>query len=137
MKGNEICLEARIISVADVVEVISSHKPYQPALGIDVASQAIERGSGQFYDQIVAEACTKTSVMSDPVSGSRLQTGIGSKSSLRRCYSVWLPSAPCGQLTHPGLSGDLLDCLVNNAGTTSIHAATAPGTGLELALPTA
>ena len=59
LMGDEICLEAKIISVADVVEAITSHRPYRPALGIDVALQEIERGSGQIYDPIVDEACTK------------------------------------------------------------------------------
>ncbi|MEE8564662.1 MAG: HD domain-containing phosphohydrolase, partial [Atribacterota bacterium] len=34
LKGDEILLEAKIICVADVVEAMSSHRPYRPALGI-------------------------------------------------------------------------------------------------------
>ncbi|MCX5826694.1 MAG: HD domain-containing protein, partial [Deltaproteobacteria bacterium] len=37
LKGEEISLEAQIISVADVVEAMSSHRPYRPGLGIDAA----------------------------------------------------------------------------------------------------
>ena len=33
LKGDEILLEARILAVADVVEAMSSHRPYRPALG--------------------------------------------------------------------------------------------------------
>jgi len=37
LKGDEIFLEAKILGVADVVEAMSSHRPYRPALGIDAA----------------------------------------------------------------------------------------------------
>jgi len=39
LKGEEICLEARIVAVADVVEAISSHRPYRAALGIKRAEE--------------------------------------------------------------------------------------------------
>jgi hypothetical protein len=48
--GEEILLGARIIAVADVVEAMSSHRPYRPALGIEVALKEIEDGSGTRYD---------------------------------------------------------------------------------------
>ncbi len=35
LKGEQICLEARIMAVADVVEAMGSHRPYRPGLGID------------------------------------------------------------------------------------------------------
>lgn len=37
LKGDEILLEARILMVADVVEAMASHRPYRPALGIELA----------------------------------------------------------------------------------------------------
>ena len=37
LRGEEIKIEARIITVADVVEAIASHRPYRAALGIDAA----------------------------------------------------------------------------------------------------
>ena len=37
LKGEEILLEARILAVADVVEAISSHRPYRPSRGIEAA----------------------------------------------------------------------------------------------------
>ena len=39
--GDEILLEARIITVADVVEAMASHRPYREALGIDKALKEI------------------------------------------------------------------------------------------------
>ncbi|MBI3581298.1 MAG: PAS domain S-box protein, partial [Nitrospinae bacterium] len=37
LKDGSILLEARILCVADVIEAMSSHRPYRPGLGIDVA----------------------------------------------------------------------------------------------------
>ena len=55
--GPDILLEARIISVADVVEAISSHRPYRPALGIQYALEEITQNAGKLYDPEVVEAC--------------------------------------------------------------------------------
>jgi HD-GYP domain-containing protein (c-di-GMP phosphodiesterase class II) len=52
-------LEARILAVADVVEAMSSDRPYRPGLGIDKALAEIERGRGSAYDPVVADACLK------------------------------------------------------------------------------
>jgi putative nucleotidyltransferase with HDIG domain len=57
LKGDEIILEARVLAVADVVEAMSSHRPYRPGLGIDKALEEIERGGGSAYDPVVADAC--------------------------------------------------------------------------------
>jgi PAS domain S-box-containing protein len=59
LAGDEILLEARIIAVADVVEAISSHRPYRPGLGIDAALDEIEKNSGRLYDPLVAGACLR------------------------------------------------------------------------------
>ncbi|MDX8377971.1 MAG: PAS domain S-box protein [Mariprofundales bacterium] len=59
LKGEEICLEARIVAVADVVEAISSHRPYRPALGINIAIDEIKAKRGIFYDSEVVDACLK------------------------------------------------------------------------------
>lgn len=57
LKGEEILFEARIIAVADVVEAMSSHRPYRPALGVDKALEEIESQKGRLYDPQVVEAC--------------------------------------------------------------------------------
>ena len=59
MKGEEIILEARIMAVADVVEAMSTHRPYRPALGVDAALAEIERGRGTAFDPVVADACLR------------------------------------------------------------------------------
>lgn len=53
----KILLEAKILSVADVVEAMSSHRPYRPALGIDKALEEINRHKGILYDSTVRKVC--------------------------------------------------------------------------------
>lgn len=59
LSGDDIILEARILGVADVVEAMSSHRPYRPALGLDNALEEIKQGSGILYDSDVVAACWK------------------------------------------------------------------------------
>ena len=59
LKGEEICMEARILAVADVVEAMASHRPYRPGLGIEAALDEIKKNSGIFYDSDVADACLR------------------------------------------------------------------------------
>ena len=59
LKGDEIILEAKILAVADVVEAISSHRPYRPSLGIDKALEEIEENRGKLYDPEVVDACLR------------------------------------------------------------------------------
>ncbi len=55
--GNEIILEARILAVADVTEAITSHRPYRPALGLEMALEEISKNRGFLYDQDIVAAC--------------------------------------------------------------------------------
>ena len=57
LKGDKILLEAKIICVADVVEAMSSHRPYRPALGIDKALDEISQNKGTLYNPEVVVAC--------------------------------------------------------------------------------
>lgn len=59
LSGEKILIEARILGIADVVEAISSHRPYRPALGIDKALEEISQNRGIFYDPEVVDACLK------------------------------------------------------------------------------
>jgi PAS domain S-box-containing protein len=57
LKGEGILLGARILIVADVVEAMSSHRPYRPGLGVDAALEEITRSRGTRYDEKVVDAC--------------------------------------------------------------------------------
>jgi PAS domain S-box-containing protein len=59
LKGDQILLGARILCVADVVEAMSSHRPYRAGLGIEVALNEIEKNRGTLYDAKVVDACLK------------------------------------------------------------------------------
>jgi len=59
LKGEEICMEARILAVADVVEAMASHRPYRPSLGIDAALEEIEKNRGTLYDKAVVDTCLR------------------------------------------------------------------------------
>jgi PAS domain S-box-containing protein len=59
LAGKEILLEARILCVADVVEAMSSHRPYRPALGIGAALEEIAQKRGILYDREVVDACLR------------------------------------------------------------------------------
>jgi PAS domain S-box-containing protein/putative nucleotidyltransferase with HDIG domain len=59
LSGEEILVEASIIAVADVVEAMSSHRPYRPSLGTPAALEEISRQKGVLYDPGVVDACLK------------------------------------------------------------------------------
>lgn len=59
LKGEEIIIEARIICVADVVEAMSSHRPYRPLLGLDSALEEVTCNGGIAYDTDVVDACVR------------------------------------------------------------------------------
>ncbi len=59
LRGDAICLEARIIAVADVVESMSSHRPYRAARGMERALNEIGQGAGTLYDADVVVACLR------------------------------------------------------------------------------
>jgi len=47
------------MGVADVIEAMSSHRPYRPALGIDAALEEISKNKGILYDPEVVDVCLK------------------------------------------------------------------------------
>jgi len=56
LRDDDILLEARVLAVADVVEAMSSHRPYRPALGLEKALEEISLKKGKLYDPRVVEA---------------------------------------------------------------------------------
>ncbi len=57
LDGSSILREARIISVADVVEAMSSHRPYRAALGVERALGEIKRNRGVMYEPEYVDIC--------------------------------------------------------------------------------
>jgi len=56
ISGDDIMIEAKILCVADVIESISSNRPYRPALGLDSALIEIKEKQGTLYDVGVVDA---------------------------------------------------------------------------------
>jgi PAS domain S-box-containing protein/putative nucleotidyltransferase with HDIG domain len=59
LKADRIDFEAKVLAVADVVEAMSSHRPYRPSLGLADALAEIERNSGRLYDPDAVSACLR------------------------------------------------------------------------------
>ncbi len=59
LKGDEICIEAKILGVANVVEAMSSYKSYRPALSIDEALTEISKNKNILFDPEVVDTCLK------------------------------------------------------------------------------
>lgn len=59
LKGDQILLEARVLAVADVVEAMSSARPYRAAQGMDAAMAELRKNRGVLYDPEAVDACLK------------------------------------------------------------------------------
>ena len=59
LKNGEILLEAKILAVADVVEAMSSHRPYRPSFGLDKALEEIQLNRGRLYEPEVVDSCLR------------------------------------------------------------------------------
>ncbi|MEJ2426822.1 MAG: HD-GYP domain-containing protein, partial [Candidatus Thiodiazotropha sp.] len=59
LQGDEILLESRILSVADNIEAMASHRPYRAGLGIDSALDEIEKNHDTHFDAKVVAAALK------------------------------------------------------------------------------
>lgn len=59
LNGDEILPEAKIMAVADVVEAITSHRPYRPGLGLELAKEEIRAHRGTLYSPEAVDACLR------------------------------------------------------------------------------
>ena len=59
LKGDEILAEARVLTVADIVEAMAAARPYRKGLGLEVALAEIERQAGTLLDAEVVRICTR------------------------------------------------------------------------------
>jgi HD-GYP domain-containing protein (c-di-GMP phosphodiesterase class II) len=58
-KSGQILLEAKILAVADVLEAMSTHRPYRTAPGLKKAIKEIEHNKEKLYDKKVVKVCLK------------------------------------------------------------------------------
>ncbi|KAB2891166.1 MAG: PAS domain S-box protein [Desulfobulbaceae bacterium] len=59
LTDGDILPEAKILAVADVVEAMSSHRPYRPSLGLQTALDEIRAGRGTLYHAASVDACLR------------------------------------------------------------------------------
>jgi response regulator RpfG family c-di-GMP phosphodiesterase len=59
LKGDEILAEAKVLTVADIVEAMAAARPYRTGLGLDVALAEIESQAGTLLDAEVVEICAR------------------------------------------------------------------------------
>jgi HD-GYP domain-containing protein (c-di-GMP phosphodiesterase class II) len=59
LSGEDIMIEAKILSIADVVEAIAFHRPYRSAVGIDKALEEISTKKGLLYEPAIVDACVR------------------------------------------------------------------------------
>ncbi len=57
INGGEMRIEPQILGVADVIEAMTSHRPYRPALELSAALAEIKAFSGRSYHPEVVDAC--------------------------------------------------------------------------------
>jgi len=57
LSGTAIPLAARIVTLADVFDALTSERPYKEAYPPDVARQTIEDESGRHFDPAIVDAC--------------------------------------------------------------------------------
>ena len=56
LRGDQIPLEARIVTLADSLDAMTSDRPYRRALSLAEAANEITRGSGTQFDPVVVAA---------------------------------------------------------------------------------
>ena len=56
ISGNQISIEARIVSVADAIEAMSSDRPYRKARSTEYIVEELQRCSNSQFDPLVTDA---------------------------------------------------------------------------------
>ncbi len=82
LKDGEIMLEAKILAVADVIEAISSHRPYRPALSIESAFNEVKSQKGILFDKIVVDSflsASKKNHRETPLAAGPINKGLTEK----------------------------------------------------------
>jgi PAS domain S-box-containing protein len=57
LKGDAILPEAKVLAVADMVEAMASHRPYRPAIELEVVLKMIEADAGSLLDAETVRVC--------------------------------------------------------------------------------
>ncbi len=55
LSGESIPIEARIISVADAFDAMTTNRPYRPSIGVDEAVRRLRAGGGEQWDRTIVD----------------------------------------------------------------------------------
>ena len=75
LAGNQISIEARIVSVADAIEAMSSDRPYRKSRSIEYIMNELRQYSGTQFDPVVAEMAIK--ILRETESQKSIEKAIG------------------------------------------------------------
>ena len=59
LSGEAICIEARVLAVADTVDAMTSNRPYRPGRGLESALAEIENNQGTLFEPEAVKACLR------------------------------------------------------------------------------
>ncbi len=59
LSGEKILPEARVLAVCDVIEAMTAHRPYRPAVSLEAALAELQQGSGTLYDPELVNVCDR------------------------------------------------------------------------------
>lgn len=65
LTGDQLHLGSKVLMVADVVEAMSTHRPYRAALGIDAALDELKTHAGTKYDTYIVAMCQRVFQLRD------------------------------------------------------------------------
>ena len=57
LKADEILPEAKVLTVADIVEAMASYRPYRPGIPMDIVLDEIQREAGELLDPEIVRVC--------------------------------------------------------------------------------
>ena len=110
LKGDEIPLQAKIVSVADTFDAMTIDRPYQKALPLEKALEVISGYVGTRYDGAVVRALVEACQHGEVANGvvrQRVQTGRGPDGAVREEDILTVPDA-IPSTSGPAIQGDPL-----------------------------
>jgi putative two-component system response regulator len=75
LEGGDIPLGARILTVADAYDALTSRRPYRDALSVDDALRVLEDASGSQFDPVIVRAFASSTELHKPASEARRTAG--------------------------------------------------------------
>ena len=89
LRGEQICLGARLFALIDTLDAITSDRPYRKAASFDMARDEIARMSGSQFDPLAVQAfLVEESTLREMVAAKCMQTHDSAISSINQDWST-------------------------------------------------